>query len=217
MQVRWHLKESIVTSAQPAAPTLYPHRWQRYSLCLALAALALSGACADTPNGGPGDEEKHHVSDKTRPAKPSPEGHSRESASAPEPTTIDPATAAPVSTAAGNPKADTNIDANANANANAANVPQALLDTLSADLATHASVRPADIAVVQTQAVDWPDSALGCPQPGMGYMQVITPGYRVVLQASGRQFHYHTNQRVHFVLCKQPASSGRAVRPRDDT
>ncbi len=188
-----------MTSAQPAAHTVFMPRRRTHYLWLAPLALALSGACADTPSGGVSDEERHHVSDKTKPENPSTVGPSKDKASG-KPLAADPATAAP-----GQSPAD------------AAKVPAALLHTLTEDLATRQSVSPTDIALVQAQAVNWPDSALGCPQPGMGYMQVITPGYRVVLQASGRQFSYHTNQRGYFVLCKQSVSSGRAVQPRDDT
>jgi hypothetical protein len=61
---------------------------------------------------------------------------------------------------------------------------------------------PADqVTVMQVEPRDWPDSSLGCPQPGMSYLQVITPGYRVVLAAGGRQYEYHTNNREHFVRC----------------
>jgi hypothetical protein len=69
--------------------------------------------------------------------------------------------------------------------------------SLAAELGT-----PADqVAVMQVEPRDWPDSSLGCPQPGMGYLQVITPGYRVILAAGGRQYEYHTNNREHFVRC----------------
>ena len=36
------------------------------------------------------------------------------------------------------------------------------------------------------RAVDWRDSSLGCPKPGMAYLDVITPGHRVTLRANGR-------------------------------
>ncbi|MBI2320970.1 MAG: hypothetical protein HYU88_02455 [Chloroflexi bacterium] len=57
------------------------------------------------------------------------------------------------------------------------------------------------IAVLRTESVDWPSTALGCPEPGMVYAQVITPGYRVVLEHGGRQYTYHTDRRQRFVLC----------------
>lgn len=50
------------------------------------------------------------------------------------------------------------------------------------------------VEVVSVEAVEWRDSSLGCPKPGQNYMSVITPGFRVVLQAGGQQYEYHTNQ-----------------------
>lgn len=41
------------------------------------------------------------------------------------------------------------------------------------------------------EARSWPDSSLGCPQPGMSYMQVITPGYIVLLEANGSVHEVH--------------------------
>jgi len=40
-------------------------------------------------------------------------------------------------------------------------------------------------------AVEWPDSSLGCPQPGRSYLQVITPGYLVSFSANGESYTVH--------------------------
>jgi hypothetical protein len=45
-----------------------------------------------------------------------------------------------------------------------------------------------DILVTDIEAIDYRDSSLGCPQTGMTYLQVITPGYRVKAQAGVRKF-----------------------------
>lgn len=42
--------------------------------------------------------------------------------------------------------------------------------------------------LLRLEAVEFRDASLGCPQPGMAYAQVITPGYRVWLDANGRRF-----------------------------
>jgi hypothetical protein len=47
--------------------------------------------------------------------------------------------------------------------------------------------------VLRTEAREWPDRSLGCPKPGVGYAQVITPGLLIVVQARGRSFEYHTD------------------------
>jgi len=62
------------------------------------------------------------------------------------------------------------------------------------DLAGRLSVSQADIVVKKVEAVEWPSAALGCPQPGMMYAQVITPGYRVTLLSGGKEHVYHSDK-----------------------
>jgi hypothetical protein len=68
-----------------------------------------------------------------------------------------------------------------------------LLDAAKADLAQRLSIRVTDIQTVHVQAVQWPDASLGCPQPGMMYAQVVTPGYQIILAAKDREYAYHAN------------------------
>ena len=60
-----------------------------------------------------------------------------------------------------------------------------------------------EITVQSVEPVEWHDASLGCPQEGMMYAQVITPGFLVILEAGGEQYEYHTNQRDTVVLCQQ--------------
>lgn len=54
---------------------------------------------------------------------------------------------------------------------------------------------PADkIRLVSTQAVDWPDSCLGIPEEGLDCAQATTPGFRIIVQANGREAEYRTNE-----------------------
>jgi hypothetical protein len=76
------------------------------------------------------------------------------------------------------------------------------------DLAQRLKLAPDDIQLVSVEAVDWSDTSLGCPQPGMMYAQVITPGYRVVLEAEGKQYNYHTDEGQFVVLCEKGKPSG---------
>ena len=62
------------------------------------------------------------------------------------------------------------------------------------DLADRIKIASADIRVKDVQAVEWPSTALGCPQPGMMYAQVITPGYKIILTASGKDYAYHSDK-----------------------
>jgi hypothetical protein len=61
-----------------------------------------------------------------------------------------------------------------------------------------------EIEVVSAEAVEWPDAALGCPQGGMMYAQVITPGYQIVLEADGEEYDFHTESSAEgqIILCR---------------
>ena len=61
------------------------------------------------------------------------------------------------------------------------------------DLAERINVDPSVITVVSVEAVDWPDGCLGVQMPGVMCTMVITSGYRVILEANGKQYEYHTN------------------------
>lgn len=76
----------------------------------------------------------------------------------------------------------------------------AMQDLAVADLAGRLDIAPDAITVREMVAVEWPDASLGCPQPGMMYAQVITPGYRIVLEAQGQAYQYHAS-RNHIVFC----------------
>jgi len=70
-----------------------------------------------------------------------------------------------------------------------------------ADLAGRLSISTDAITVRSVEAVKWPDASLGCAKPGRMYAQVITPGYRIVLQAGGKSYEYHTGA-GNVVLCQ---------------
>jgi hypothetical protein len=72
----------------------------------------------------------------------------------------------------------------------AENVPAEVWDAV---VATLGLTGDATITVVVLEAVDWPDSSLGCPEDGMFYAQVITPGYRIVVDVDGERTVIHTD------------------------
>ncbi|MDX1408310.1 MAG: hypothetical protein R3330_09255, partial [Saprospiraceae bacterium] len=59
---------------------------------------------------------------------------------------------------------------------------------------------------VNAADVVWPDSSLGCPQKGMVYADVLTPGYLIVLSADGREYEYHTSKGTEVVYCINPTA-----------
>lgn len=73
------------------------------------------------------------------------------------------------------------------------------------DLAGRETISPADVEVVSVEEVVWPDSSLGCPQPGMRYRQVLQDGMRIILRANGREYDYHSGGNRAPFLCIQKA------------
>jgi ABC-type transport system substrate-binding protein len=69
-----------------------------------------------------------------------------------------------------------------------------------AQVAADLGVAPDQLTIVAVEARDWPDSSLGCPQPGRAYSQIITPGYRLVVRANGQEYEYHTSARTTMIV-----------------
>jgi len=61
-------------------------------------------------------------------------------------------------------------------------------------LAVQLDLPPEAIRVIAWEPIDWPDTALGCPEPGKAYAQIITPGYVVFMEARGETFCVHTDR-----------------------
>ena len=68
---------------------------------------------------------------------------------------------------------------------------QSLIDASTADLMKRLSVTRDAIEVVSAQSVVWPDKGLGCPQPGMQYLQVQVDGFRIELRVNNQLYAYH--------------------------
>lgn len=62
-----------------------------------------------------------------------------------------------------------------------------------ADLESRIDSTAGEITVISTENVDWPDSCLGVEQPETLCAQVITPGYKIVLEQLGAEYEYHTD------------------------
>jgi hypothetical protein len=63
-----------------------------------------------------------------------------------------------------------------------------------ADLAERLQVDPDTIKLISVQQVEWPDGCLGVQTTDVMCTMMITPGYRVLLEAGGRQYDYHTDE-----------------------
>lgn len=81
---------------------------------------------------------------------------------------------------------------------------EGLIEQARNDLSQRLSISAGQIKLLEATEVEWNDSSLGCPQPGMSYLQVITPGYRILLESGGKQYEYHSNRDTYFVYCEDP-------------
>jgi hypothetical protein len=89
---------------------------------------------------------------------------------------------------------------------------QGLIAIATADLASRLSVEPGAISVLTATAMTWPDKSLGCPQPGMQYLQVLVDGALIELQAGAKTYSYHSGDDGKPALCEQTLS-GTAIPP----
>lgn len=90
-----------------------------------------------------------------------------------------------------------------------------LTELARADLAGRLNLPLEAILVHSVEPVDWPDAGLGCPQAGDLVAPVITPGFRILLEAEGISYVYHSDLGERLVLCStldsgpaEPAAEG---------
>lgn len=160
------------------------------AIILALLAMAFIPACtADTvPTAAP-DEP-------TRPQPPADDE--------PDPTT--PPTLTPQAEAGETPAPPTAVPTEVALSAGA----EPLVARAREDLAQKLDLPTDAIRLVSVEAVEWPDAGLGCPQPGLTYAQLVTPGFLVLLEAQDQTYTYHTDTDRRVVLCGE---EGRPVYP----
>ncbi len=80
-------------------------------------------------------------------------------------------------------------------------VPIEVMDRLYAEVAEASGHEPGDIELVRAEKRSYRDSSLDCPQPNMGYAQVITDGYWVILRAAGEEFDYRIGPGLRHFRC----------------
>lgn len=69
-------------------------------------------------------------------------------------------------------------------------------------LAAQLNIPSEQIKIVSAEAVEWSDSCLGLGKPEEICAQVITPGYKVMLEAEGKSYEAHTDQNGDVVRLK---------------
>jgi hypothetical protein len=60
-------------------------------------------------------------------------------------------------------------------------------------LAAQLGILPEEVRILSVERVDWPDACLGIQTAGLMCAQVITPGFRVLLEAQGKRYEFHTD------------------------
>lgn len=90
--------------------------------------------------------------------------------------------------------------------------PEPILTRIFRVLAADLGVEVANLTLRESQAVEWGDTGLGCPDPAVDYPQVITPGYRLIFaDAANQTYLIHTNlDAAPILLCTdgQPRALG---------
>lgn len=86
------------------------------------------------------------------------------------------------------------------------------IETLASDL----GISPENIEVDTVKAIEWRDSSIGCPKPGVAYLDVITPGHKVVLRV-GNEIHVVHEARNRAFRCVQTRNLGGMTAGRDLT
>lgn len=71
------------------------------------------------------------------------------------------------------------------------------------DLAERLSIDVDHIILEELEQVVWPDSSLGCPKPGMAYIQIPHDGLRIRLSVKDRVYDYHSGKGLPPFLCDQ--------------
>ena len=91
--------------------------------------------------------------------------------------------------------------------------PSAISDAAVQFTADELGVDAASITVLSVDAVDWNNSCLGAAAPGEMCLEVITPGYRVLLDVEGKEVAVHTNRDGSYMRLADPAQGAPSVKP----
>jgi hypothetical protein len=95
----------------------------------------------------------------------------------------------------------------------AASGPAAIVEGAVQFAADELDVDPASIQVISVDGVDWNNSCLGAAAPGEMCMEVITPGYRVLLDVDGKEVAVHTNRDGSYMRLADPAQGVPSIKP----
>jgi hypothetical protein len=92
---------------------------------------------------------------------------------------------------------------------------QKMVDLSRENLSQMLKISIDQIVTVKVESAIWPDASLGCPKKGVAYIQVLTPGFLVRLEAEGEQYLYHTDESEAVILCMRDTLPVFPVTPGD--
>jgi hypothetical protein len=78
-----------------------------------------------------------------------------------------------------------------------------MVDLVKGHLAQRLNIAVDQLVLLDIKPVVWRDAGLGCPKPGVDYIQIETPGYNILLKAGENTYRYHTDQTKRFVQCNR--------------
>lgn len=91
--------------------------------------------------------------------------------------------------------------------------PAAIVDAAVRFAADELGTTSDSIQVISVEAVEWRNSCLGAERPDEMCLQVITPGYRVLLDVEGQDVAVHTNQDATVMRLVKPSLAALAGKP----
>lgn len=91
-----------------------------------------------------------------------------------------------------------------------------LVSLAKQDLAERLSISVAEISLLEVRTVTWPDTSLGCAEPGQMYAQVMQDGFLIRLRAGEQMYFYHSGPDQKPFLCERTAQIIPRVPPATD-
>lgn len=160
---------------------------------LLLTAILVAG-CMPSGSSADVDESTFTEEPRTEPTKPSVEETTVPTTSFPQVQTLEP----PEILEENEPmpsEAQSEVEMPAGAESLVAQAKEKVIEI------SKAAMTADQISLMSVDEMQWRDSSLGCPQEGMMYLQVITPGYLIRLEVEGKVYEFHTNRTDRLVLC----------------
>lgn len=81
-----------------------------------------------------------------------------------------------------------------------------LIEMAIEDLSQRTGADRGDVVVLDARLVTWPDSSMGCPEPGKVYLPVLADGSVIELAIGETAYSYHTGGDIYEpFLCEEPS------------